>query len=66
MPTIKISTETKNKLEALMAQDLQNKISKAKAGDKPQIFMQIVQKKYGITFDQFLNQMIDQYTRYTK
>lgn len=66
MPTIKISKATKEKLEELMAQELKQRMDKAKGQAKKQLFVDLIKKRYGITFDTFINTLADRYTKSTR
>ncbi len=66
MPTIKISEQTKKDLEELMSSRLMAQIEHSKGSHKRELFLQIVQKKYGLTFDKFVQELIKRYKDTTK
>lgn len=66
MATIKLKTETKAKLDTLMAIELRHKLEKAKPKEKTALFILLVRQRYGITYDSFINVLIERYTKTTK
>lgn len=66
MPTIKLSQETKQALDNLMAKQLKQKIKKTKGKEKQELFLNMIRSKYGITYDSFIQELIRQYTQFTK
>lgn len=66
MPTIKVSIITKQRLESLMAKELKQRMDKAKGQEKQELFMALIKNRYGLTFDDFINKIMDKYTHSTK
>jgi len=66
MPTIKVSETTKARMEKLIADKLREKIENAKGNDKAALFLQLVKHRYGLSFDNFLIELMDVYTKDTK
>lgn len=52
MPIIKLDSETKQDLEALMLQEIKKEIS------DPKIFIQAIKTKYGYSYNDFIVKLI--------
>jgi hypothetical protein len=61
MPTIKVSDKTKDKLNELIAKELELKIKECK-GDKG-LYVKIIKDRYGMSYDAFINKLITKYTK---
>jgi len=61
MPTIKVSDETKEELNILMAEELEIKIKKAKGEETKGLFIELIKNKLGITCEDFIKKLINCY-----
>lgn len=59
MPTVKLSESTKKKLESAMAESLRLKMESAKGTEQKEFFVQLIQKKYGISYDKFIMELLE-------
>ncbi len=61
MPTIKVSEETKVKLNELMAEEIQIRLKKSKGNKTKGLFIELVKNKMGMTYEDFIKKMIKSY-----
>ncbi len=61
MPTIKVSDETKEELNILMAEELEIKIKKSKGEETKGLFIELIKNKLGITYEDFIKKLINCY-----
>ncbi len=61
MPTIKVSEETKDKLNELMANELEIRLKKSKGEETKGLFIELVKNKLGMTYDEFIKRLIRVY-----
>jgi len=66
MPTIRLAEETKKNLEDLMADRIRKKIDSVTGKKKTELFLQLTQRKFGLTYNDFVKELIELYTLYTK
>ena len=68
MPTIKLSNETKLQLDSLMAAKLQSKMENKKPSKRKELAFQIIKNRnrIGITYDSFVSELMNRYTKSTK
>ncbi|KKN11196.1 hypothetical protein LCGC14_1029000 [marine sediment metagenome] len=63
MPTIKVSEETKDKLNELMAKELEIRLKKSKGEETKGLFIELVKNKLGMTYDDFIKKLVIVYER---
>ena len=66
IPTIKLNQDTKDKLDSLMANELRHRIELSKGKEKRDLFIRLVRSRFGITYNNFINKMVEAYTKTTK
>ena len=66
IPTIKLNQDTKNKVDSLMANELRHRIELSKGKEKRDLFIRLVRSRFGITYNNFINKMVEAYTKTTK
>jgi hypothetical protein len=62
MPLIRVSDKTKEMLNSLMSSHIQFKLDNATSKERADIIRSLVLKKYGISYDDFLNHILNYYS----
>ena len=61
MPSLRVNEEVKAELDNLMAAKLQEKFENSKGSKRKALFLQLTQRKYGLSYNEVLQELIKKY-----